>query len=499
MTETHTASPRDRILVIGGGAAGLMVAHRLAATADVTVIEAGHDPGSPPPTWLLDDIALPDELFWNHTDADTMRPVLRGKVMGGCTSINAAAALRGQPWDFDEWGVPGWAWSDLEPSFAAIETDAEFGDKAGHGSNGPIPVHRLSFSPIDESFAEWAQQRGHAWVDDHNAPGALGVGHWPTNMVDNGRRWGAHAALMPALRPRIDIMHSTTVHRLELENKHCVGVIVDGPHGRETIDADHVVLAAGAVGSPAILMRSGIGPRDILRAAGVPLVVDSPDVGSNLQDHPWVTLQVAGADADAAGQRPVNGSLLRYEVEAEDHVEVHVYPHQALPYIPEADPRDVLVGIGLMRAVSRGSISIDAQGEPVIRLCHLSDDADRRAFARALSDAAAYINDMIAAGVFLEPTDDWWRGDNALAEAEARLESYGHLVGTCRMGTDTNAVVDETLAVRGVTGVSIADASIMPVSPRANTMLASFAVGWHAADLIRDRLSTAPLTLQETS
>ncbi|WP_353808785.1 aldehyde dehydrogenase family protein [Agromyces sp. SYSU T00194] len=504
-TESHAAATRrPHVVVVGGGAAGLVLADRLADTARVTIVEAGPDAGSPLPGWLLDDITLPDELFWNHLDADTGRIVLRGKVTGGCTSINAAAALRGQPWDFDEWGVPGWGWADLEPSFAAIEADEDFGDRPGHGADGPLPIRRLSFSPIDDAFARWADERGHAWVEDQNAPGALGVGHWPTNMIGNGRRWGAHAAYMAGLRDRIELVTSTTVRRLRLVDGVCTGVEVVGPDGAAVIDADHVVLAAGAVGSPAILLRSGVGPRALLESVGVDTVVDRPAVGADLQDHPWATLQVAGTDPDAAGQRPVNGSLLRYEVSADgvpagDHVEVHLYPHQARPYVPDADPRDVLVGIGLMRAHSRGSVGIDAVGEPVIRLGHLAEPADRAAFTAVLHDAAAYVDDMVAAGVFLEPSDPWWRADDPLAAAEERLESYGHLVGTCRMGTDDDAVVDETLAVRGLRGVSIADASVMPTSPRANTMLASFAVGHRGADLIRAAVAAAPAGAADTA
>ena len=501
MTDTTTTTPaaRSHVVIVGGGAAGLVLADRLADAARVTIIEAGPDAGSPLPTWLLDDITLPDELFWDHLDPDSGQVVLRGRVTGGCTSINAAAALRGQPRDFDEWGVPGWGWADLEPSFAAIEADEDFGDRPGHGSDGPLPIRRLSFSPIDDAFARWAEERGHAWVEDQNAPGALGVGHWPTNMIGDGRRWGAHAAYMSGLRDRAELVAQTTVRRLRLVDGVCTGVEVHGPNGPAFIAADHVVLAAGAVGSPAILLRSGVGPRTLLESVGVDTVVDRAAVGADLQDHPWATLQVAGSDPDAAGRRPVNGSLLRYEVSgdgvpADDRVEVHLYPHQAQPYVPEADPRDVLVGIGLMRAHSRGSVQIDAAGEPVVRLGHLGDPADRAAFTAVLHDAIAYIDDMVAGGVFLEPEDAWWRADDPVAAAIERLESYGHLVGTCRMGTDADAVVDEALSVRGLAGVSIADASVMPTSPRANTMLASFAVGHRAAALIGAALAADSTT-----
>lgn len=487
---TPAPESRPRIVIVGGGTAGLVVADRLADEADVIVIEAGSDAGTPSPDWLLDDIAMAPELFWDHVDAETGQTVLRGKVTGGCSSINGAAALRGQPWDFDDWNVPGWGWTDIEPAFAAIEADEDFGDRPGHGAAGPIPIRRLSFSPIDAAFSRWAQSRGHAWVEDQNAPGALGVGHWPTNMLGEGRRWAAHTALMPGLRSRVTLLTGAEVRSLEIVDGVCVGVRVASGDGVEVIPADHVVLAAGAVGSPAILLRSGIGPARELAELGIPVRRDCRAVGENLQDHPWLTIQVAGVDPDAARARPANGSLLRYEVDPADRVEVHLYPHQAQPYIPAADPRDVLVGVGLMRAVSRGRIAIDAAGDPVVRLGHLTAPADRRAFEAVLADAASYIDDMVAAGVFIEPADTWWRGPDALTRAEECMlvESYGHLVGTCRMGIDEGSVIDETLALRGIAGASVVDASIMPISPRANTMLATFAIAWHGADLVRERV-----------
>lgn len=479
---------RPRVLIVGAGTAALMVAERIADHAEVTILEAGPDAGRTPPDWLLDDLALPDELYWDHTDAETGNVVLRGKVTGGCSSINGAAALRGQPHDFDEWGVPGWTWADLEQAFAAIEADEDFGDRSGHGAVGPIPIRRLPFSPIDDAFVGWATARGHEWVPDQNAPGALGIGAWPTNMVDGGRRWAAHTAVLPGLRERVALRTASEVRELRFEDDVCVGVTVSTDDGPEFIAADHVVLAAGAVGSPAILLRSGVGPGAVLEAAGVPVRFDAPGVGADLQDHPWLTIQVSATDADAPGIRHTNGTLLRYEVESEDHVEVHLYPHHAQPYVPSADRGDVLVGVGLMRAVSRGSVTIDDAGEPVIRLRHLSDDADRRAFRSVFGDARSYIADMVSAGVFREVDDAWWESEDALELAVERADSYGHLVGTCRMGVDDASVVDESLAVRGVTGVSIIDASVMPISPRANTMLASFAVGWHGGGILLDHL-----------
>ena len=482
---------RPHVIVIGAGASGLMAAHRLADTARVTLLEAGADAGTPPPRWLLDDLVFDAKLDWGVVDADTGLPLPRGKVTGGSTSVNAAAALRGQPHCFDEWNLPGWTWEKIAPAFAAIENDLQFGDEEHHGTAGPIPITRLPFGPIDASFADWALAQGHAWVDDQNAPGSLGVGHWPTNMVENGRRWGSHAAVLPDLRSRIAVRSATRALRLVITDGVCTGVEMDGPNGVETLTADHIVLAAGSFNSPELLLRSGIGPGAQLEAAGIPVVHDLPGVGENLQDHPWSVLQVRATDATAPGLRPVNGALLRYEIEADDHLEVHLYPHQAKPYIPEADDAEVIVGIGLMRATSRGSVRLNGAGELEVRLGHLSAEQDSRAWRALIGDARRYIDDMVAAGVFEQPTDDWWNSDDLDAAASANLDSYGHAVGTCRIGLDGDplAVVTEDLALIGIDGLSIVDASVIPVSPRANTMLASMAVGWRGGDIVAARLA----------
>ncbi len=474
------------VIIIGAGAAGLFCARQLAGHADVTLIEGGVDAGDPPPRWLLDDLVLSDRLDWGYTDAVSGQPLLRGRVTGGSTSTNAAAALRGQPWCFDAWGLPEWGWERCLEGFRAIETDQQFGDAPEHGADGPIPVTRLPFGPLDESFVAWCEAAGHAWVEDHNHPGALGVGHWPTNMIENGRRWGTHAALLPDLRSALTLRSSTVATRLVIESGRCVGVEVDGPNGAETLMADHVICCAGAYGSPELLLRSGIGPSAMLAAAGLEVVADLPGVGTNLQEHPWSVLEVRAVDPAAPGARPVNGSLLRYEVAevTDDRVEAHIYPHQARPYLPDAAADEVFVGVGLMRAISRGSVELDPAGETQIAVNLLSAAQDRVAYASALAHADAYVRTMVDAGVFQAPTDPWWReGETAWAE---HVITYGHAVGTCAMGGDGDAmaVVDERLSVRGVAGLSVADASVMPVSPRANTMLSSMMIGWRAGQML---------------
>jgi choline dehydrogenase len=480
----------EKLIVIGAGAAGLFCARRLAGHADVTLLEGGVDAGDPPPRWLLDDLVLSERLDWGFTDAVSGKPLLRGRVTGGSTSVNSAAALRGQPWCFDEWALDQWTWEHCLEGFRAIERDRQFGDRPEHGADGPLPITRLSFGPLDEAFSAWCQRHGHAWVEDHNHPGALGVGHWPTNMVENGRRWGAHAALLPELRGALTLRSSTVATQLRFESGVCTGVEVDGPNGIELLEADRVICCAGAYGSAELLLRSGIGPAATLQAAGIDVISDLPGVGANLQEHPWAVMRVQAVDPQAPGRRPVNGVLLRYEVPGLEHdrVEAQIYPHQSLPYFPDADPGEALVGVGLMRAISRGSVTLDESGQTRIAINMFSAEQDRIAFASALAHADEYVEAMIADGVFHAPQDRWWRrGESAWAE---HVITYGHALGTCAMGSgdDPDAVVDQHLSVRGVSRLSVADASVMPVSPRANTMLASMMVGWRAGEIVAGEL-----------
>jgi choline dehydrogenase len=486
----------ESIIIIGAGAAGLFCARQLAGHADVTLLEGGVDAGDPPPRWLLDDLVLSERLDWGYVDAVSGMALLRGRVTGGSTSTNAAAALRGQPWDYDGWGLPQWTWERCLDGFRAIETDRQFADRPEHGADGPLPVTRLPFGPLDESFVTWCRQAGHSWVEDQNHPGALGIGHWPTNMIEPGRRWGAHAAVLPDLRSALTLRSSTVAKALRFEDGLCWGVEVDGPNGCEVLEADRVICCAGAYGTPELLLRSGVGPAAMLQAAGIDVVVDLPGVGANLQEHPWSVMRVRATDPQAPGMRPVNGSLLRYEVPGitADRVEAHIYPHQALPYFPDADPDEVLVGVGLMRAVSRGQVRLDRDGATQITLNLFGAEQDRQAYARALAHADDYLRAMVAAGVFHAPADTWWR-EGELAWAE-NVITYGHAVGTCAMGAegDLNAVVDEALAVRGVSALSVADASVMPISPRANTMLSSMMIGWRAGERLAGELVTPQAT-----
>jgi choline dehydrogenase len=472
------------VLIIGAGSAGLFCALGLAGSAAVTLVESGPDAGTPVPPWLLHDYLLPDEYYHRYTDAETGLALPQGRGTGGGSSVNSAAALRGQPWCFDDWGVKGWSWQDCLPGFCAIESDEQFGAADYHGSAGPIPVTRLTPGPLDDALISRCLDHGFKPAADHNAPGALGIGVWPTNRRDGGR-WGTHAAVLPLIRAAVDVRVGTTVQRLVFAGTRCIGADVLGPDGPQRLLAQRVVLCAGAFGSPLLLLRSGIGPEATLRAAGIDLVARVEGVGANLQDHPWCLLDVDVAEVADIEARPVSGSLLRYELPGAsgEHVEAEIFPWQTRPYVPSAPASQVAFTAALMTPRSRGTLTLTPNG-PVILSRHLSHEQDAARMAEIVATTAQLVDELAATGLVRVPADAWWRAGDLAAACRRVVGTYNHHCGTCRMGdlADAGTVVDPGLKVVGVTGLSVADSSILPMIPRANTNLTAMMIGHRAAE-----------------
>jgi choline dehydrogenase len=463
------------VLIVGAGSAGLFCALGLTGKAAVTLIETGPDAGTPPPDWMLYDYALPDQCYHHYTDAGTGMDLPQGRGTGGGSTVNSAAALRGQPWDFDGWNVPGWSWADVRTGFDAIESDRL------HLTTGPIPITRLRPGPLDEAFMELAAKAGHPAASDHNAPGALGIGVWPTNRMAagpmSGGRWGTHAGVLPLVRDAIDLRTNTTVERLVFEGTRCVGADVTGPGGAERILAGTVIVCAGAFGTPLLLMRSGVGPSGtVSRLAGV---------GENLQDHPWCLLDVDVADVRDIEARPVSGSLLRYELADGDHTEVEIFPWQTRPYVASVPATQVSFTAALMAPLSRGRLTLTPDG-PVVDIRHLTDERDAERIAEVVADTARYLDDLAAAGIIGLPANPWWREDDLVAACRRNVGTYNHHSGTCRLGPDDapDTVVAPRLNVLGTENLLVADSSILPVIPRANTNLTSMMIGHRAAELL---------------
>jgi choline dehydrogenase len=384
---------------------------------------------------------------------------------------------------------PGWSWADCLEGFRGIEADQQYPDAAYHGADGLIPVTRLEPGPLDVAMFDWCRGAGHPAADDHNAPGALGYGVWTTNQRDEGR-WGTWAGVVPAARRAgVRIRPDTSAQRLIFDGTRCTGADITGPDGPERIDAGLVVVCAGAYGSPALLLRSGIGPEAALARLGAGPVSVLPGVGANLMDHPWCLLDVDVTDAALIEARPVGGALLRYELPAErgEHVEAEIFPWQTRPYDPASPPTRVSFTAALMAPRSRGRFELGPAG-PELHVGHLAEDADAADMAGIVATTTAELLESLAKdGLVAVPEDAWWRqGDDLIAASRAAVSSYHHHSGTCRMGDPAAAgtVVGPDLAVLGTSGLAVADSSVMPVIPRANTNLASMMIGYRSADVI---------------
>jgi choline dehydrogenase len=486
-------------LVIGAGSAGLFCALRAAEHGSVIALEAGPDAGDPPPAWALHEYALPEAHYHRYTDTDSGQVMPQGRGLGGGSTVNSAAALRGQPWCYDSWGVPGWGWDDVLPALNAIESDQQYPGRAYHGDAGLIPITRLAPGPLDEAVFAWCRSAGYPAIEDHNEPGALGHAMWTTNRRDGGR-WGTWAGVAPAARRAgVEIRQDTTATRLAFDGTRCTGALVTSTGvtgtwvtdtaGAEVIRAGRVIVCAGAYGTPELLLRSGVGPEHVLAALGVEPVSVLAGVGANVQDHPWCLLNVDVREAALIEARPVSGALLRYELDdaRAEHVEAEIFPWQLRPYDLSSPPTTVAFTAALMAPRSRGSFTLTPAGRE-LRVGMLTDDADTAHMASIVRETAALIDGLASDGVVTVPDDAWWQvADDAQLMAACRrvAGTYNHHSGTCRLGEPDAAgtVVAPDLSVLGTTGLSVADSSILPVIPRANTNLISMAIGYRAPSL----------------
>lgn len=459
----------DSVVVVGAGSAGCVLAARLSAepSRHVVLVEAGPDyPSTAALPADLADGSLPASSHdWGLRSEPGALDLPRARVVGGCSATNAGFWLRGWPADYDAW--PGWAFDDLLPLFRSVEADLDVADE-WHGADGPVPVSRVpvaELEPYPRAFVDAALACGHAAVADHNRPGAVGVGPLPRNVRDGLRMSTALTHLGPArARPNLQILPETTVDRLELVDGRPRGVRT--PRG-DLIAADTVVLAAGAYGSPAILLRSGIGPAAPLRALGIPCAVDLPGVGADLVDHPLVAVDLPARPGRRGPALPV---LLTLRSTTAGPPNLHLFPAG-----PFDTPDGAVFGIvtGLMAPRSRGSVrlrSADPADPPVIDPAYLRhpDDVARMVEATLVARRISRTRPLadLVAGPEIAPGEIDDDDTTALAASiRRRVGPYHHPVGTCAMG----AVVDARGAVHGVTGVLVADASIMPSIPSANT------------------------------
>jgi choline dehydrogenase len=495
------------VVVVGAGSAGCVLAARLSAGGDrsVVLIEAG--PDYPSVADLPADIADGSGPTLSHDWNFAAEPdgilgsiaLPRARLVGGCSATNGAVWVRGWPADYDRWaaaGNPGWTFEELLPVFCAAEADQDFRDE-WHGADGPTPIERLQPDELDarpRAFVDSAIACGHAGIDDHNRPGALGVGPWPRNVRDGIRMSTALTYLAAARgRPNLEIRADTMVDRIELANGRACGVRL---HGGEVVEAGTVIVAAGSYGSPAILLRSGIGPAAQLRELDLPVAVDLPGVGANLADHPLVAVDLSAAP----GRRgPALQVLLRMRsalAAPEDPPDLNLFTSG--PYDDAAIPSGAVFGIvvELMSPRSRGSLrlrSADPADPPRIDSAFLRHPDDLARMVEATRAARRIsrtppLADLVR-GPEINPGEQIGDEDtDGLARSiRSRVSSCHHPVGTCAMGQDpaTGAVVNARGAVHGIERLFVADASVMPTIPSANTNLPTIVVaeriaGWLA-------------------
>jgi choline dehydrogenase len=531
-------------VIVGGGSAGCVVAARLAEDpgARVLLLEAGADASA------IEEVRVPaaySRLFrsqydWNYVtlpqERAAVRPIYwpRGKVLGGSSAINAMIYIRGNRDDYDNWrsgyGCTGWGYSDLFPYFRRAEDNSR-AESPYHGQGGPLPVQDLRHrSEHAELFIEAATRRGALPNDDFNGAQQEGVGFYQVTQRDGVRCSVADAYL--ANRPQnLTIITDALVTGLVLEGGRAAGVTYRFQGRDETARAGaEVILAAGAIGTPQLLMLSGIGPADHLREVGIYVIADVPAVGANLIDHPavpvlWSTPRVKGLwesmrNRDFARWRMTHkGPLTSNIAEAggfarsDPRLSAPDLQWHALPVAFReqglADParRAMTVLVTLVDAASRGRVNLasrDPRHRPLIDPDYLSDVRDLNALAIGVRMARDY---GTAAPLSKICAEELSPGDGTHTDHEMRdfirrtLVSAYHPAGTCAMGGDVaksasgyDSVVDPLLRVRGVAGLRIVDASVMPTLPRGDINAPVIAIAERAADLIAGR---APLVPQE--
>jgi choline dehydrogenase len=487
-------------VIVGAGSAGCVLANRLSEDPDVQVllVEAG---GSDEANDLIGIPAAFSALFrtasdWDHATAPEPHAngrriyLPRGKTLGGSSSLNAMIYMRGNPVDYDEWrdaGNFGWGFDDLLPYFKRSEEN-ERGESEWHGVDGPVRVcDGRARSELAQAFIASAVAAGHPANDDFNAGEQDGVGWYQVTQRDGKRGSCAVSYLHPVSdRPNLTVETYLHVLRILFEGTRATGIA--GTRLDEILEfsaSREVILCAGTYGSPQLLMLSGVGRREELEPLEIEPVLELPGVGLNLQDHP-------NAGVIHAVEEPIS----LFEALNPDNLARLMGEEGLIP----AQEHGFAAGACMLKPKSRGYVALvspDPTAKPLIvhnYLDHPDDRASMIAGVRASMEIAATEPlARYASGPINVPASD--SDSDILAHVAANLQTLYHPVGTCRMGTDELAVVDSELRVRGLEGLRVIDASVMPTVRRGNTNAPTVAIAERAADIVRGRMPEAAATV----